>query len=214
MKNKLEKWVQWIKIICTDVENLCYNRHVFLEVQSIIKANDAINVDNPFFDLLYNGFTSIGVMGVRRQVKIQNDGISLARLIKDIYENPQIISLHWYKSLHDDSMEEELIRSIFMDFKASDADHINPEMVKQDIEALKNSANSVEGFADRRLAHSDKRAVEPYPTFRDLHECITLIENLALKYRLILTGVSGNLTPIITEDWKTVFRVPWINIKT
>ena len=214
MKNKLEKWVRWIKIICTDVEDLCYNRYVFLEVQSIIKANDVINVNNPFFDLLYNGFTSIGVMGVRRQVKIQNDGISLARLIKEIYENPQIISLHWYKSIHDDSMEEGLIRSIFMDFKASDTDHIDPEMVKQDLESLEKSTNSVEGFADRRLAHSDKRTVEPHPTFGDLHECINLIEALVLKYRLILTGVSESFTPIIIEDWEAVFRVPWINIET
>jgi hypothetical protein len=211
MQQKYNKWVRWIETICAEVEQLCHLEHIFLEVQEIIYANPSLPNRNSFYGFLNHGYTALGVMGVRRQVKQQKDSISLASLLNDIQDNPEIISLQKFKSLYGESIfDRELAESHFNGFKAPDADHVNPDMVNQDLASLRNSAQGCEKFADRKLAHSDSRTVEPHPTFNDLHACIDLIEELALKYRLILTAKGGDsLTPVILGNWKVIFEVPW-----
>lgn len=216
MEHKYNKWVRWIDTICAEVEQLCYLKHIFLEVQAIIHANHSLPPGNSFYEFLNHGYTALGVMGVRRQVKQQKDSISLASLLIDIQDNPQIISLQKFKSLYDESIfDRELAESHFSGFKTPDADHVDPGMVTRDIASLRDSVKGCEDFADRKLAHSDPRTVAPHPTFNDLHACVDLIEELALKYRLILTAKGGNsLTPIILGNWKAIFKVPWIDKET
>ena len=213
MQQKYNKWVRWIETICAEIEHLCYLKHIFSEVQAIIHANPNLPRGNSFYEFLNHGYTASGVMGVRRQVKQQKDSISLASLLNDIQDNPQIISLQKFKSLYGESIfDREMAESDFNGFKAPDADHVNPDMVNQDLSSLMISVQGCEKFADRKLAHSDSQTVEPHPTFNDLHACIDLIEELALKYRLILTAKGGNsLTPTILGNWKVIFKVPWID---
>lgn len=216
MQMKYQKWVRWIETICADVGNLCQQKHIFLEVKAIIDENPNIHHESAFYELFDNGYTAIGVMGVRRQVKTQKDSISLAHLLNDIQNNPHIISLQRYKLLYRESgVGEDLAETHFKEFKASDTDYIDPAIVERDLSALRNSVQVCETFANRRLAHSDPRTVEPHPTFSDLHSCIDLIEGLAIKYWLILTG--NNLNSLFPKDlgnWKAVFRVPWIENRT
>ena len=210
MKAKYEKWVRWINLICKDLEYLCYNKYIFLEVQKIISANADLNHDNAFYDLLDNGYVNIGAMGIRRHVKNDPQSISLVSLLEDILNNPKLVSIENYGSLYYGPIKE-LAESHFGEFKAQDRDHIDPDMVARDLASLRKTADSCEGFADRRLAHSDKRQVYPHPSFSELDRCIDLIKELAEKYRLILTAENVSLTPSISEDWKAVFRVPWID---
>jgi hypothetical protein len=212
MRTKYEKWVRWINVICDDVEYLCYNKHIFLEVKKIIIANADLDHDNVFYDLLDNGYANIGAMGIRRQVKINSQSISLARLLEDIRKNPELVSIENYRTLYHGPIKE-LAESHFEEFKAQDRDHIAPDMIERDIASLREAARSCEGFADRRLAHSDKRKVNPHPNLSDLHNCIDLIRELAEKYRLILTAQNVSLASSILDDWKAVFRVPWIDKK-
>jgi hypothetical protein len=216
MEQKYRKWVRWIDTICTDVGHLCLQKYVFLQVQAIIDANPQLRCSSEFYVLLNHGYTALGAMGVRRQVKTQNGSISLARLLKDIQCNPQIMSLERYKLLFCKAgIAEELVEKDFEPFQSPSAEHIDPHMVARDLVLLQKSARSCEEFADRRLAHIDPRNVLPFPTFDDLHKCIDLIEELALKYRVLLTAKGGNgLTPSIGYNWKKIFRVPWIEEDT
>jgi hypothetical protein len=211
MQQKYNKWVRWIDTICAEVEQLCHLKRIFLEAQGIIHANPSLPDRNTFYEFLNHGYTAIGIMGVRRQVKIQKDSISLTRLLKDIQENPQIISLERYKSLFREAGIEELAEADFEHFKAADAEHIDPDMVKRDLGLLQKRVKTCEKFADRKLAHLDLRKVEPHPTFNDLHACIDLLEEIALKYRVILTAKGGgSLIPVILGNWKAIFEIPWI----
>ena len=212
MQQKYNKWVRWIDTICAEVEQLCHLKRVFLEVQGIIHANPSLPDRNTFYEFLNHGYTAIGIMGVRRQIKQQKGSTSLASLLNDIQGNPEIISLEKFKSLYGNStFDRELAESHFNGFKEPDADHINPDMVNQDLSSLRNSVQGCEKFADRKLAHSDSRKVEPRPTFNDLHASIDLLEELALKYRLILTAKGGDsFIPVILGNWKAIFKVPWI----
>jgi len=187
MKRKCEKWVRWIDIICNDVEFLCFNKKIYLEVSAIIDSNPKLKINSSFYEFLDNGYTALAVMGIRRQIKPQKDCVSLVRLLKDINTNAE-------KMLH------EKFR-------------IDNHMVTQDIDSLRSVAKSCEMFADRRIAHSDTKKVDPHPTFFDLDKCINLLEEFAVKYRCLLTEKGGTLVPTILDDWKEIFKIPWIDMK-
>ena len=73
--------------------------------------------------------------------------------------------------------------------------HIAPAVVQSDIDELKNVSHRIEEFSDRRIAHLDKRFIDPetgdLPTFKELDECIEKMDQLAVRYRLDLTTMGG-----------------------
>ena len=44
-------------------------------------------------------------MGVRRQIKVDRDSISLAGLLRDIQATPECLSRDWYRAQYDDRLE-------------------------------------------------------------------------------------------------------------
>ncbi len=64
---------------------------------------------------------------------------------------------------------------------------------------------------NRRLAHYSQRSYKGPVTFKEVHEALDELGTLLQRYSLLLKQ-GGLLTaePIIPEDWKIVFRIPWI----
>ena len=52
------------------------------------------------------------------------------------------------------------------------------------------------------------------PTFGDLHDAIDGIGEIFQKYAVMLTGGWNLLEPVIQDDWKAIFREPWIPPET
>ena len=52
MKQKLEKWNQWLKAICDDMVHQAASRTVFRETMVIVRANRAIPTESDFFEFL------------------------------------------------------------------------------------------------------------------------------------------------------------------
>ena len=82
-----------------------------------------------------------------------------------------------------------------------------------DLEELKSKAKICEKYADRRIAHSDKRAISSIPTFPDLDKCIDFLELLIKKYYLLFrAGSLNSILPVSQNryDWKAIFKEAWI----
>jgi hypothetical protein len=77
---------------------------------------------------------------------------------------------------------------------------------------LKIASENLHHYADRLVAHYDKRGLEgSTPKFNDLRECLPVLEKLVLRYVLLLNGAwQDSLLPTFQYDWKHVFRIPWI----
>lgn len=84
-------------------------------------------------------------------------------------------------------------------------------MVRDDLAKLQSKIENIETFTDRRLAHLDKRDIPQMPTFGELDECITLLEEITKKYMLILLTKSVSFPPTYQYDWKAIFKEPWID---
>ena len=206
------KWNKWIDIIREEITNLSVNRHIFREVQEIIKSNEKIQKPNSFYEYFGNTYAISVVMGIRRQVKIDKQSISFAGLLKQISEKPKIISYVWYVSLYGrDKWSRERGEKDFKRFADKSGCYINIDMVKDDLKKLKAKAEKCEQYSDMRIAHFDKRALKNVLTFKDIDDCIDFLEEILKKYYLIFRAdMLLSVLPTWQYDWKEIFTESWI----
>ena len=211
MDPRLKKWLEWLDVIKAEVRELLIAKHTFHEVQKMIEANPKIQTSNSFYRYFANSYVSHVVVGLRRQIKIDSQSISLARLLKEISETPEVLSRKYYVSLYKNSVVENLANGDFDRIAMPGAAHIDASKVTADLQNLGDVTATCEEFADKRLAHRDKREPKSPPTYNEVDECLDLLDRLVVKYQLAFRAQAGEtLLPTWQYDWKEIFRTPWI----
>ena len=212
MQQKLEKWIRWLKIIQDEIQQLVIAKDTFWEVQKIIKNNKAIQKPSSFYQYLGSTYVSHSVVGMRRQLKVDPQSISFARLLAEMAEYPEILSRKYYKSLYAGSTVEPFADRDFDKFSEPGSLHVSKKMVLDDLKTLRDAGGKLEEYADLRIAHRDKRAIKSPPKFRDSDAFIELLDKLYVKYhRLFHASHMDTLMPTYQYDWKEIFREPWIS---
>ena len=208
----LTKWKNWLTdIIEEDVRDLVLSKHTFLEVSKIFNDNPELKPQNLFYGYLGRTYTSHMAIVVRRQVKIGKDSISFARLLQEMVDNPNVVTRKYFVGLYKNSGAKNYADSDFNKFADSGSAHIKPSLVCDDLSKLRLMAKRCEDFADKRVAHRDKRQPKELPTYNELDDVVDFFDGLYCKYCQLLTGAGmESLLPIIQYDWKEIFRIPWI----
>lgn len=210
---KLKKWLKWFSKISTEVTALVRDDDIYWELQAVVRARPAINVPNPFFDMLARSFASCAVSDIRRLVKEHKDSISFTRLLRELQEYPETLSRDYWRSLFTGGAEVVADGAFDRNFGAR-RDYFDPAIAASDLESLRKVSNKIEIFADRRISHLDKRGQKRLPTFKDVRDCVEKLDNLCVKYHMFLKAESlgdGTMRGFYLDDWKRVFRVPWID---
>lgn len=212
MDSRFDKWNKWLDVIYKEITSLSFHRHIFWEVQDIIKSNPKIQRPSSFYKFLGSVYAASALMGVRRQVKDKDkNSISFARLLKEICDTPEVFSRNCFVALYKGSTIERLADRDFDKFAGKAGSHVDPELVNLDFKKLKAKARKCEKYADQRIAHIDKRAMKNIPTFTDLDDCIDFLEELMKKYyRLFRAASLASILPTHQYDWKAIFREPWL----
>lgn len=100
-EERFQKWVKWLdKDIYHEVLVLSDYQFIFWEVQKIIQENPKIQKPSSFYSFVGQWYSTAAVMSIRRQIKNQKDSISLARLLSEIIETPEILSRERFLSLY------------------------------------------------------------------------------------------------------------------
>lgn len=207
----LQKWQRWLDTIYNEVQRLLINRHIFWEVQQIIKSNPKIQTGSAFYDFMGIIYPTAQVMGVRRQLDIHKGSVSFANLLKDIERNPQILSRERYLGLCKGSkLPDDVHQSEFDRYAGIGNNYIDNNMILQDLIKLKHLAEKLRKYANKRIAHFDEGEFNNFPTYADLDSCLDYLELLLKKYILILRCEGGEILPVFVYDWKRIFRFPWI----
>lgn len=234
---KLEKWLKWMETIHDEILALVQDANMFWEVQGIIRENSRIQKPNAFYSYLARTYLSHALIGLRRQTKLQKDSISFVRLLDEITKNPEELSRSYFNSRCPSSngpdLDEVIGRTdleasgivdasqlkaiIKMDDFAPYADvsgaHVCRQMVEDDRKKLESAAKRHEAFADRRVAHCDKREPEVVPTFDELDDCIKLLDQTYVKYHFLFHAESmDTLMPTYQYEWKRIFCEPWLKV--
>lgn len=88
---KLEQWNRWLQVIYEDMAQQAASRAVFRETAAIIAANPNIPKENDFLDFLEQWYVDSIFMGLRRQLKVSADSVSLVRLLSDTAAHPAVL---------------------------------------------------------------------------------------------------------------------------
>jgi hypothetical protein len=211
--SKLEKWIRWLKVVHDDIQQLLIKRDIFWEVQDIIKTNSELRKPSSFYAYLGDTYVTYIAMGIRRQMKDDSRGrsISFVRLLTEIADTPTVLSRKYYVSLYKDSADQLPANADFDEFCGCDKTCISEKMVTADVRELRRVASVVEDFADKRIAHHDKRQPKVMPRFEQVDSCLDALDRLYCKYHLAFHAEAmDSLMPVYQYDWKQIFTVPWL----
>lgn len=209
--SRFNKWDRWLGIIYKEITDLSVKRYIFWEVQEIIKSNPKIQKPSAFYEFLGNVYVASAVMAIRRQVKIGKGSISFARLLQEICNTPEVLSRARYVALYKGSGSECFADRDFDKFAGKGNEYVDHSLVELDLKELQKKANGCEKYADKRIAHFDKKMPKRIPTFSELDSCVDLLEVLIKKYYLLFRGgCLLSVLPTFQYDWKQIFHEPWI----
>lgn len=211
MDTKLQKWLKWLKVIHDDIQDIVMAKREFAEVQNLIKNNPKLHQPSSFYQYLARTYVSHVTIGIRRQIKIDPQSISFARLLTEMIDSPASLSRKYYVGLYKGSVVEAFADKDFDGFSGANAPHIKASLVCDDLAELRKASERCEDYADKRIAHWDKREPKELPTFNELDACVELLDRLYVKYHLLFHAQNmQSLLPVRQYDWKAIFREPWI----
>ena len=232
MDQRFQKWEKWLETIREEVMDLVRSRHIFWKLGNVVKNNVKIQKPNSFYEFAGKTYFAYALMGIRRQIKPHKDSISFAGLLQEIIEMPYVLSRARFVALYETSARFEAGHD-FAQFARKDAEYIDPNLVQQDLDKLKKLGREVEVFADKQIAHCDKRLEKKFrkfeddasdnkqspinvPSFGELDVCIDFLAELTEKYWLLFKAESlVDLLAMPTVDyWDEIFRQPWIRTDT
>lgn len=218
MDQKFEKWEKWLEMIQVEVMDLVRNKHIFWKLGDIIRNNPDIQKPNSFYKFAGDTYFVYCVIGVRRQIRPHKDSISFAGLLQEMVEMPRVLSRERFVAMYEKDAKYEANHD-FSQFAQENAEHIDPNMVQQDLDKLKKlSRPIIETFADKRIAHYDKQSMpeEDVPSFGELDACVDFLAELTKKYWVLIKGAAmGDLLVMpLVDHWEEIFRQPWIRPDT
>jgi len=195
-----------------DIQQLLVKRNIFWEVQQIIKNNSELHKPSSFYSYLGDTYVAYISIGIRRQVKINNQSISFSRLLSEMIDTPSVLSRKYYTGLYQGSVVVDFADRDFDKFSGTGRSQISKEMVSSDLRELNRTASKVEDFSDRRIAHHDTRRPKELPTFNEVDACLDVLDKLYVKYHLVFHASSmDSLMPTYQYDWQEIFEIPWLN---
>ena len=212
-------WKQWIDRISQEMVKCACDRYVFNRWWSIIRDNPAIDINNTFLALIWSSYFQRQVMAIRRQVKINRESISLVRLLKDIAEHDIHITrqdfLRDYVNPHlNQAFSRRTNREaskLFDSLAGRGRSHVSGVTVRKDIERLKRAASRLERYADKWVAHSDRKRRWPRLSFKELNKALDVFLGTWHRYHNIAWRGPVSMDPasMMGTEWEKVLTVPW-----
>jgi hypothetical protein len=202
-------WDAWLGIIEVEVRDLLALRHVFWEVQKIIRANRRIQKPSAFYRWMGATYSASISVGIRRQLDERQDSVSLVRLLADIAKRPRVLSRERYRLVRGDP---SALADPEFDGWAGPGQRFAPaSQVQDDLDRLKTQSEAIKEYASKKVAHVDETGPSNVPSFNDIDKRLDLLEESVKRYRQRLRGIAPmQLLPRWPDDWKDVFREPWI----
>lgn len=207
-----KKWNRWLDLIYADIQGLLVNQHIFREVQTIVKANPKLQIPSSFYEWMGVSYAASIAVGIRRQLDTDSRSVSLARLLMEMRQRPGIITRRRFRSFYrGHPVAEQFSNRDFDRLAGRGKDHVGIGIFKGDLSRLKQAGRRLRRFVNKRVAHFDQRKFKNPPTYKEVDQCLEVMETLLKKYVLMLRAEAHmNILPTWQYDWKAIFRVPWI----
>lgn len=149
-------------------------------------------------------------LAVRRQVDVDDDIVSLGRLLDRIAKSPSIVSRERYLAeLH--PATPDLGNEFFDALVGPGAKALDAATPLADLQRLRGGTAKVREWISNEVAHYNTKTGQFSEglTFGDVHEAMDLIFGIFNRYNQLILGrtVAGSVS---MPPWEAVFRVSWI----
>jgi hypothetical protein len=206
------KWDSWIDILDTEIIHIHEQRHIFHEVQELVRANPLIQSPGDFNDWMAVWYSSSLSVAMRRQADNNRDSVSYRRLLESIKANPYVVSrTRFKKNFVDRRYTEADADEGFDQLVGRGLEYLDLTRVDSEIQELIAKTDPLSNYVNKRIAHHDRKEFTAIPTFRELNTTIDFLGTLHERYYHIFRCLTiHSLVPVWHYDWKEVFRYPWI----
>ncbi len=165
-------------------------------------------------DYLDRTYIATVCSAIRRQLDTDPHSHSLTSSLRRLITQPELVDrayfLGRYRAAHepDDYFNPD---DAFNKYAASDSDTVNPAVIEAALEKLRKAARPVEKYADRVIAHRDRRSAQL--TWGQLDSALAILEDVVKQFwGLAHPGVQlARTTPVIDLAFLHVFREPLID---
>jgi hypothetical protein len=210
--SKVERWRRDLDVVKDDVLGMHHRRDVYRTVARIVDDHGNLP-PSLFFDYVRNTYGVTQAATIRRQAEVDPPRVvSLASLLSEIRSEPERLTRQRFVDLYDPERKDLGQEAFNEKFAGEASDHADPDIVQADIDVLRSTAETVERYVDRHIAHIDRKRLKTLPaTFGDLDRAIDTIGELFTKYALLLTASTWwTLVPVPQHDWLAVFSQAWL----
>ncbi|WP_285117273.1 hypothetical protein [Leifsonia sp. fls2-241-R2A-40a] len=196
--------------ITNEVMVLGRYRVTWRTVNDLAEDSAAIQ-DQPYFvqwvSELY-GMTM--ALGVRKMADRSSDAASLFNLLRRIAEEPEQLTREWYVSDVYEDWVERFDKTFTERADPQRLDHIDPDVVLADQQRLVEAADPFRLYVNHHVAHAQAVPKSAIPKFRDLNVALDIIDELFVKYELLLTRAQrAPLEPVFQFPWQRIFDRAW-----
>lgn len=207
----------WLHDVRVEVRELHQGNEMFRELQSIF-ASDPTRFQgrsDQFNQFIAGTFAAWAAAGIRRQLKRDDKAISLVGVIAEAQRFPELLSRAHFMALHDGDHDDLRERGeAFYDQQAgAGAAVLSDAVFEKHRDRLRHAGSVIEHFADRRVAHTDRRGVEGRRAmFHDVTATINALAEVTWVYLRLATGNATRETmqQPLDPKWRNIFEIPWL----
>lgn len=200
-------WREWMEDIWSDLTRLQASKNIWQGYTAIVQANPAIQSPGSFHSWVADSYGKMQAVAVRRQADTSPDVRTLGRLLKRIAGWPEVMSRERFLIAQGPDLRSHAERW-FDELVGPGRDHIDRAAVQQDLVELKARAEPIKRYVNKRVAHHADEEFKEFPSYGDIHECLTYLWNLYRNYHNIVTGATMD-DKVLMPAWEIIFRHPW-----
>lgn len=173
------------------------------EINAIILSNPSLKKENPLSEWMEEVHAFDVAIRVRRQLDKGKKAVSFRRLLQKIAPFADGLVAHRLKNKHEGVSEGHLRKALY----GKDRTTLN---VRADETELMERGERLLGYADRVVAHVDKRGIPQHLTWQEVHEYVDYLIDMVERYHLLVTGDGYKIRSPFPLAIKRYFQEPWV----
>lgn len=217
-----EVWSRVVERIYREQVNQAWNHYMFRLLRAIFTTNEKLADEGGFvFQWMENNYVDAALMLLRRELDQQAGTENLRNLLVDMIDHTTVLSRARYRSqwCQDGPFERGHADRVFDHFNPKrvegnpDADYIDPDIIRADLDRIVLSAERLRGYAERTRAHRtpEQKVDTAGMTFTALHDAIADVRRVVGKYYSLLTLSSiPKWEPVPQYYTLAPFMRPWV----
>jgi len=207
-------------VVGNEVGHLWMHHDIFWKTIEIMNNNeDVLKKGGDLFNWIKNSYIEAASMAFRRQLDRDNRAVSLTNVLLTLEREHATFTKEGFQRmlafipshmLHKPN-EWKNAGDIFDKTFGSGRPHLDPTVVRTDIDLLQIESAAIKEQVDKEIAHSDRNKMQrPKVTGKMFETCLNHLDEITRKYIYLVDGKEMDpLKPIFMYDFEEVFTFPW-----